>query len=239
MRTLDWVDGAVDCGLRTCLPSRTDSGWTNSRLDITLSAGRMYNHDAGGVLLQSPELAGVIRNLDWDAAATVPRGHRGAAILAGTIIMDPTTLGCSWGTTDRDGPGTWKIAQTALSSVAEGRISGISFDLETAGRGRRFEGSINDGHVGPLEQRPPPPPVSHPLLDLLTAGLSFREALQRLRDTAPAFNWDAFSPGPTAEDDQVLAAAPFAGRGQEVPEPASAALVLPEILLVARRRRRA
>ena len=106
------------------------SDWTNSRLDVTLSAGQMYNHPSGGVTEPDPALFGTFPNLQWDTYVTIPDGFDGDVILAGDVVMEDRTLGVSWADDVLLQAGTWKIAQLTLSDDATGSLEGRSFGFD-------------------------------------------------------------------------------------------------------------
>ena len=122
--------------------------WTNSRLEVTLSSGLMYNDPAGGTTEPDPALFGTHPNLQWDTYVTVPGGFGADVALGGEIIMEDTTVGVSWGDLAIDEGGTWKVAQMTLSSDALGWVEGVS-NTPGGGFASPFSYSIEDGQIVP------------------------------------------------------------------------------------------
>ena len=122
--------------------------WTNSRLDVTLSSGLMYNDPAGGVTEPDPGLFGTHPNLQWDTYVTVPGGYGGEVRFGGEVVMEDTTVGISWGDLPLDEGGTWKLGQITLSSDATGWLQGAS-DTIGVGFATPFSYPIEDGQVVP------------------------------------------------------------------------------------------
>ena len=114
----------------------TDTDWTNSRLDISLSSGAMYQHAFGGNNAPTPALVAAFPELAYDTFATVPNGLD--VTFAGAITMDATTLAASWADTATGDSGQWQVARITLTQDAAGTVTGKSYDVESAGQGIDF-----------------------------------------------------------------------------------------------------
>ena len=114
----------------------TDTDWTNSRLDISLSSGAMYQHAFGGNNAPTPALVAAFPELAFDTFATVPNGLD--VTFAGAITMDATTLAASWADTATGDSGQWQVARITLTQDAAGTVTGKSYDVESAGVGIDF-----------------------------------------------------------------------------------------------------
>ena len=117
----------------------TDTDWTNSRLEIALSAGSFGNHALGShfpppiiEFPPGPELAN-------DSYLQTPTGYSPA--IGGTLIFPmavpkgDTEVAVSWYDVVDTGAGTHTIAQLALSKDAVGTVVAKSYDISVAGRG--------------------------------------------------------------------------------------------------------
>ena len=118
----------------------TDTDWTNSRLDIALSAGSFGNHafqnEDGAPPLAAlfgsfPELANdsFFQTPSGSAASTADLTFPQAAPSGDTVV------GLSWFDTEDTGAGTHTLMQLAISTDAVGTIAGKNYDLDTAGVG--------------------------------------------------------------------------------------------------------
>jgi len=126
----------------------TDTDWTNSRMDISLTSGAMFQHSLGGNTAPLDAWVALYPDLAFDTYATVPNNLD--VTFAGAITMDATTYGASWADTPVGDAGQWVIARITLTQDANGDVTGKSYDVSTAGEGLRFdEYYIEDGHFVP------------------------------------------------------------------------------------------
>ena len=104
----------------------TGADWTNTRLDITLDTGQMFNVDA--FIVEQPDAvkAGT-PNLAYDTWVTVPEGAGAPVAIGGTPVQGPTEFGVSWGNLNTTDIGTFDIAQITLSADAAGTLSARNF----------------------------------------------------------------------------------------------------------------
>ena len=124
--------------------------WTNSRMDLSLSSGSMYNDPAGGVTEPDPGLFGTHPNLRWDTYVTVPAGVGADVVLPGESVMEDTVVGISWADLGiDDGGGTWKLAQISLSDDATGWVEATSFTVGTYFIPRTVHYPIEQGQIVP------------------------------------------------------------------------------------------
>ena len=114
----------------------SDTDWTNSRLDIALSAGSVYNHGFGSNAYPNQSLVASFPDLAYDSYCTVPNNLD--VTFAGTITIAGQTVGASWADTAVGDSGEWVVAQITLTTDAVGTVEGKSYDVETAGTGVDF-----------------------------------------------------------------------------------------------------
>ena len=114
----------------------TDTDWTNSRLDISLTSGAMYQHAFGSNSAPTPALVAAFPELAYDTFVTVPNGLD--VTFAGAITMDATTIAASWADTATGNAGKWQVARITLTQDANGSVAGKSYDVESAGQGILF-----------------------------------------------------------------------------------------------------
>ena len=114
----------------------TDTDWTNSRLDLTLSAGRIGQHSLGGYAPPSPSLVTLAPDVAYDSYVRGSSGNLSGT--AGEVVMTDRRIGISWYDTADSGPGTHTLARIALSRDAVGQAAGKTYDIETAGVGVPF-----------------------------------------------------------------------------------------------------
>jgi len=152
------------------MEATTGSDWTNSRLDVSLTSGAMYNDAVGGPSVPNPAFLGTFPDLEWDTYATIPVGYDPAVSVgfAGSTVMNATTVGASWFDTHADGPGTWTLFQLTLSTDANGTITGRNYDVDTQGVGVPFEFVISGGRVYV------PEPVTLSILAVGAVGMLLR-----------------------------------------------------------------
>ena len=119
----------------------TDTDWTNSRLDVALTQGGMYQSGFDPfaswrcwvfAFPPGPEII-------FDTYVDVPGECPVRPSLAGAQVMTDTEIGLSWFDTRDTGSGTFLIAQITLTEDAKGAISGTSYDIDTAGVGVPIE----------------------------------------------------------------------------------------------------
>ena len=117
----------------------TDTDWTNSLLEVSLSAGSFGNHAFGSKAPPIPALLAAFPELGNDTYLQTPDGQ--APSTAGTPVFPSaspkgdTKIAVSWFDTTDTGAGTHTIAQLAITMDAVGTISGRNYDIETAGVG--------------------------------------------------------------------------------------------------------
>ena len=123
--------------------------WTNSRVDLTLTSGNLYQDALGRDVEPYPHFFPLYHSLEWDTYVTTPGGWAGLVGLAGARpFMTDTSITASWFDL-ADGPGTWKIARVTLSNDAEGTIWSKSYDVDTPGCGADYSFIIEDGQIVP------------------------------------------------------------------------------------------
>ena len=128
----------------------TDTDWTNSIMDLTLTSGTLYQDGVGGNTEPNPAFFTVFPTLEWDTYAAVPAGYPALAGFAGTPTIDTTGFDASWFDSVSGGAGTFTVARITLSNSAAGTITGKSYDIDTAGVGVSFdEWSIVGGEIVP------------------------------------------------------------------------------------------
>ena len=103
--------------------------WTDSRLEIELESGSIYQHPFGGLTKPNPDLVALAPDLAYDTYVTVP--NDGDVTFFGAIRMTDTVFNVQWGDDVDTGLGTWTIGQITLSQDAAGPISGISYQFGT------------------------------------------------------------------------------------------------------------
>ena len=115
--------------------------WTNTRLEISLDQGTMYQHPLGGNTEPDSAVATNTQNLQWDTYVTVPGGRIETLIFAGAETMNETEIRLSWGAIEWSAyPARHRLAQITLSDDAEGTVSGRSWDCLSDGIGFPIEG---------------------------------------------------------------------------------------------------
>ncbi len=125
----------------------TETEWTNTRMELELTSGTMYNHPVGGYSEPNPVLFQFWPDMEYDTYATVPRGRPFfPGFAAGIPTMDDDEFLASWFDSLDDGSGTHKIAQITVSTDADGSLTGTIYDLATQGEGVSFEFDIEDGN---------------------------------------------------------------------------------------------
>ena len=117
--------------------------WTNTRLDLTLTEGSMYQHPWGDEHPPHEAFVAAFPELGYDTYVQTATGEWAGA--AGDVVMTDTAIGISWFDTADSGAGTLKIGQVTLSADAAGRATGKSYELRTAGVGVPFAFTIVDG----------------------------------------------------------------------------------------------
>ncbi len=127
----------------------SDSGWTNSRLDLALTTGTLYQDPMGTALAPSPALFQYFPSLEWDTFVTCPAGFPnpnpfGDASLADTPTMTDQEIGVSWFSPGDCGPGTYVLARLTLSGNAAGQFTGKSFCRAAPGVPALFTGTITE-----------------------------------------------------------------------------------------------
>ncbi len=131
----------------------TPSDWTNSRMDLTLTSGNLYQDAMGSDVAPNPAFFEMVSSLEWDTSLDVPGGFPAAVGLAGAPpYMSDTSITASWFDAVNAGPGLHKIAQITLSSDAYGTITGQSWDMGPAPAvccPPEFEFIIMDGEIVP------------------------------------------------------------------------------------------
>jgi hypothetical protein len=111
----------------------TPSDWTNTRMDLLLTSGTLYQDPDGSDIHPNPGFFMFVPSLEWDTYLTVPSGYPAPVSFAGAPPwMTDTSITASWFDTVNDGPGIWKIARVTLSSDAYGTITGSSWDMGPA-----------------------------------------------------------------------------------------------------------
>ena len=111
----------------------TPSDWTNSRMDLTLTSGNLYQDAMGSDVAPNPAFFGMVPSLEWDTSLDVPGGYlAGVGLASAPPYMSDTSITASWFDTVNAGPGLHKIAQITLSSDAGGTITGSSYDIGPA-----------------------------------------------------------------------------------------------------------
>ncbi len=146
------VSGGLS-GYRTFdLQVTTGSGWTNSRLDLTLSAGTLYQDALGGHTAPNPALFGMFPSLEWDTFVTSADGYpnpggTGQPSLVGTTVMTDQQMGVSWFSAAGAGAGTHTIARLTFSNTAQGQFTGMSFEPAAPGVKAWFTGTITTDGV--------------------------------------------------------------------------------------------
>ena len=106
-----------------------EADWTDSRLEIELQSGSIYQHPFGGLTRPHPDLVAVYPDLGFDTYVTVP--NDGDVTFFGAIKMTDTMLAVQWGDDVDTGLGTWTVARITLSADANGPVSGISYQFGT------------------------------------------------------------------------------------------------------------
>lgn len=131
----------------------TPSDWTNSRMDLTLTSGNLYQNALGSDVEPNPALFAAFPDVEWDTYVTTPGGWAAPmGIASAPPYMTDTSITASWFGTVNDGPGIWKIARVTLSSDAHGTIAGQSWDVGPAPAvccPPEFEFIIMDGEIVP------------------------------------------------------------------------------------------
>lgn len=124
----------------------TDTDWTNSRMDIALTSGAMYQHALGGNAAPLAAWVALYPDLAYDTFATVP--NELDPTFAGAITIDATTFAASWADTPVGDSGQWRVARITLTLDANGEMTGKSYDVESAGQGINFdEYFVQDGQI--------------------------------------------------------------------------------------------
>jgi hypothetical protein len=153
----------------------TSGDWTNSRLDLVLTAGSIGHNAFGSNYAPDPNLIVVFPELANDTYVATPDDlpdPRAPSTpgTAGPVVMTATEIHMSWydlqGTGALDGA---RIAQITLSTDAWGTLTGASYGIGV-GWGEHFEYTIINGRIVPE-------PAVGSLL--LLGGLSFLHRRRR------------------------------------------------------------
>ncbi len=124
--------------------------WTNSRVDLTLTSGNLYQDALGRDVEPYPHFFPLYHSVEWDTYVTTPGGWATIPGFADYLpYMGTTSITASWFDLADDGPGTWKIARVTLSNDAEGTIWSKSYDVDTPGCGADYSFIIEDGQIVP------------------------------------------------------------------------------------------
>jgi hypothetical protein len=124
------------------------SDWTNSRLDLILTSGTLYQDPDGSDLHPNPGFFAFVPSLEWDTFLSVPGGYPAPVGIAGDPpYMTDTSITASWFDSVVGTGGLYKIAQITLSSDAAGTVSGKAYDVDSAGMGFEFSFAIPEGDI--------------------------------------------------------------------------------------------
>ena len=121
----------------------TDSDWTNSRLDLALTSGSLYQDPRGGDTEPAPAHVAMFPELEWDTYVTGPTSA--ASTLASTL--DDNEIGATWFDVVTSEAGTFVLARMTLSTDANGTFTGKSYNIDTAGVGVEFVGTVVNGQI--------------------------------------------------------------------------------------------
>ena len=122
----------------------TETDWTNTRLDLTLTEGSMYQHPwAWGSEPPLEPLVKILPELAYDTYIQAPDEWPPSPV--DDAVMTDKTIGISWFDTPKTDAGTHKIAQITLSADAAGRATGKTYEVATSGVGVAFAFTIVDG----------------------------------------------------------------------------------------------
>ena len=136
----------------------TDTEFLSAYLHIELSAGQCYNTASGGGDFEpDPVFVGFIPDLAYDTYLADPDGYPDLAKVpsapAGVNNTMSTLIDASWYDDPNypNGPGTgFRIAQLVFTPDAQGTVSGLLFDRDSAGNGVDLVGwSVVDGYIVP------------------------------------------------------------------------------------------
>ena len=141
----------------------TNTDWTNSRLDVVLTAGLFGNNPFGDIFVPGPYFIPEFLELANDTYVATPDDLPDPLLpskpsTAGSVVFGDTEIGISWFDTNNTGPFTGaRIAQIALSQDAVGTVSGKSYDIDSQGVG--VDIGVQDGvqgywTIGPDETHP-------------------------------------------------------------------------------------
>ncbi len=128
--------------------------WTNSKINLELTAGTMYHDVYGGNAPPVPALFIPFPEVEWDTyvgTAADPSGLPGYGEGEDDpTILTETQLIVSWFDSAATGPGRHFIAQVTLSTDAEGSVSGRTYDIPTQGEGITYPAlAIVEGMIVP------------------------------------------------------------------------------------------
>lgn len=144
---------------RVTVPTGFD--WSNSAIEIVLSAGGVYNAGNAAATESAPNSAlwaiPTLRNGQFDSFVTT-KNFGSATILGsfqngadkpppaeGLTTADATAIRVSWGDTIGGEDGTFTVGRFTLSANATGTFSGRTFASDNAGVGVPFSGTIVNG----------------------------------------------------------------------------------------------
>lgn len=122
--------------------------WTNSRLEVDLAAGSMYNDPVGTDAQPLSAFFTVFPTLEWDTYVTTPAGEAASPGFA-EAALTPTQIRVSWFDSAPGGDGESTVARVTLSADANGALAGKSYDVDTQGVGTPFAMDIVNGQIIP------------------------------------------------------------------------------------------